>query len=243
VTGRSRERSIERNERDPIARAFDLLEAFPDTPVALSELARRAGLSKTTTHRLVAQLIRHNAVERVSGGLQLGPRLFELGSRVAPLQALRDRAAGALHELLAISGETVHLAVRDGADVVYVEKLVGPRGTLAPSRCGQRMALQRTAVGKALVAFLARDERDDVLGSHRRRLDHDLADARRHGVAVSVEELRRGLVCVGAPILDADGKPVAALSIAGRRGRVGRNSAEAVRSAAQRVSRAMAATS
>jgi IclR family transcriptional regulator, acetate operon repressor len=241
VTGRPPARPVQRNTRDPLARAFDVLDAFPETPIGLSELARRSGLSKTTTHRLVAQLVRHGAVERVPGGLRLGLRLFELGQRVPGLQPLRSRATASMYDLLAMSGETVHLAIRDGTEVVYVEKLVGSRGTLAPSRRGGRMPLQDTAVGKALVAHLAADELDDLLGQVSTKLAADLADVRRHGFAVSIEELEPGLVCVGAPILGRDGEPMAALSIAGRNASVGRGAAAAVLSAARRLTHTMAA--
>ena len=105
-----------------LGRALTLLTAFRpgDAELTLAELTRRTGLPKPTVHRMLAELAEWNVVERTSHGIRLGMRLFELG-QLAPLQrGLREAAAPFLSDLFEATHETVHLAVPDGLDVVYV---------------------------------------------------------------------------------------------------------------------------
>ena len=138
-----------------LGRALTLLTAFRpgDGELTLAELARRTGLPKPTAHRMLAELAQWNVVERTPDGIRLGMRLFELG-QLAPLQrGLREAATPFLSDLFEATHETVHLAVPDGLDVVYVQKLAGRNGPRIPSRVGGRMPAYCTGVGKALLAF------------------------------------------------------------------------------------------
>jgi DNA-binding IclR family transcriptional regulator len=119
---------VESGRASVTSRALALLGAFDagHRRLTLSELARRAGLPLATAHRLAGELRRWGALERVgSGEYVIGRRLWDLGL-LAPVQTgLREAAAPFLHDLYAATLATVHLAVRDGAEVLYLERLSG----------------------------------------------------------------------------------------------------------------------
>ena len=202
-----------------------VLGAFTSgVPLGLSELGRRTGLARSSVHRLVTDLVELGWVHRVGNRYELGMALFELGELVPTKHRLRAVALPFMQDLFVATGETVHLAVRDGVDAVYVEKIHGHGSLALPSRTGGRAPLTCTAVGKALLAHETADVVLDVLGRPLRRwtaasvVDPDLLvrqldDVRRTGVAQEREEAALGGACVAAPVLVA-GHPVAALSVA-----------------------------
>jgi len=238
-----------------LGRALTLLTAFRqgDAELTLAEITRRTGLPKPTAHRMLAELAQWNIVERTPRGIRLGMRLFELG-QLAPLQrGLREAATPFLSDLFEATHETVHLAVPDGLDVVYVQKLAGRSGPQIPSRIGGRMPAYCTGVGKALLAF-APPERLAVVvaGGLTRRtprtvvapglLAEELARVRERGVAEEHEESTVGIACVAAPVLDGGRYAVAAISITGWANRLDTaRLAPAVRTAALGLSRALRA--
>jgi DNA-binding IclR family transcriptional regulator len=211
-----------------LGRALALLTAFRggETEVTLSELARRTGLAKSTAHRLLRELEDWDVVERTDGGIRLGMRLFELGSQVPRQRGLQEAAAPFLADLFEAAHETVHLAVPDGVEVVYVQKLAVRGGPKVPSRVGGRMPAYCTGVGKVMLAYAPHARLDAVLaaGLPRRTprtviapglLRQELATIRERGVAMEHEESTVGVTCVAAPVLDAAGVAVAAVSITG----------------------------
>lgn len=246
------------SERGPepnsvLGRTMALLTAFrpTDTELTLTELTRRTGIPKATAHRLLAELATWNVVERTPGGHRLGMGLFELG-QLAPLQrGLREAAAPFLADLFEATHETVHLAVPDGIEVVYVQKLPGRRGPQIASRVGGRMPAYCTGVGKAMLAFGPPARLAEVLaaGLHRRTprtviapglLEKELARIRANGVAEEHEESTVGIACVAAPVLASDGQAVAAISITGWANRMDAGRlAPAVRTAALGLSRVL----
>jgi len=190
-------------------------------------------------------------VERTARGHRLGMRLFELG-QLAPLQrGLREAAAPFLADLFEATHETVHLAVPDGVDVVYVQKLPGRRGPRIDSRVGGRMPAYCTGVGKALLAFGPPERLAAVLagGLPRRTprtviapglLHQELTRVRADGVAEEHEESTVGIACVASPVLDPHGLAVAAISITGWANRMDTaRLAPAVRTAALGLSRVL----
>jgi IclR family acetate operon transcriptional repressor len=238
-----------------LGRAFALLTAFRpgEVELSLAELARRTGLARSTAHRLLAELARFDAVERVDGRVRLGMRLFELGSLVPRQLGLREAATPFLADLFEATRETVHLAIPDGVEVVYVQKLDSTGAPAVPSRVGGRMPAHCTGIGKAMLAFGPPDRLEAVLaaGLRRRtprtviapgRLAQDLAVVRDRGFAVEHEESTVGITCVAAPVLDPAGVAVAAVSITGWVGRMdAARLAPAVRTAALGISRALRA--
>ena len=217
-----------RDERAAIDKAFSLLVAFGDhtsSGLGVSELARRAKLSKSTAFRILGILERNGIVERVGTNYRLGPRLNDLGRAVySPRNdRLRDLLLPYLTELFGATRNTVHLAVLHGDDVVYLAKLYGHRTVVAPSRIGGRLPANCTAVGKALLAY----DPEAAAAAMATPLAHltprsiadpatlaaELARIRREGVAWDQEESRMGVHCVAAPVLSRTGRPIAALSV------------------------------
>jgi DNA-binding IclR family transcriptional regulator len=252
--------SVQRN--DPalsmVGRAFTLLTAFRpgDGELGLAELCRRTAIAKPTAHRLLGELAGWGVVERTDTGTwRLGLRLFELGQLVPRQRDLLEIAAPFLADLFEATRETVHLAVPDGTDVVYVQKLTVSGGPDIPSRLGGRMPAYCTGVGKALLAFGPPERLGAVVaaGLERRTprtvvapglLSAELHTIRRTGIAEEHEESTRGIACVAAPVLDPDGHAVAALSITGWANRLSTHRlAPAVRTAALGLSRALRSAS
>jgi DNA-binding IclR family transcriptional regulator len=245
-------------EGDPVAgtvlgKVVAVLTAFTshDRSLSFTELVRRTEMSKSTLHRTCASLVEVGMLERHEGRYSLGRLMFELGMRASGERVLLEAATPFLEELRAAVQETVHLGVRDGSDVVYIAKLAGHRRVQAPSSPGGRLALSCTAVGKALLAFAPPEVQREVLAGELERrtprsvtapgvLQRQLERVREEGVAYEHEESQAGVVCVGAPVLDAAGFAVAAVSLAGpaTRFRPERHAA-AVREAARGVAAAL----
>ncbi|MGX1667977.1 IclR family transcriptional regulator [Streptomyces sp. NPDC055400] len=239
-----------------VARVSAVLDCFGGRTdhLSVSELSRRSGLPKSTTSRLVADMVGHGLLDRDGPALRLGCRIFELGQRVPPRRALRDVALPLMSDLRAATRLSVHLAVLDGSDVVYVEILRGDRVPHMPSRTGGRMPAHVTAVGKAMLAFAPRRAFDEVVASGLRRvgtrtltsprsLARELERIRRDGIAFEQEESGPGIACVAGPVLDEDHRPVAALSVSGWSGRLHpHRMASAVRTAALTASRTLSST-
>ncbi|QQR99660.1 MAG: IclR family transcriptional regulator [Austwickia sp.] len=193
----------------------------------LAELARRAGLPKTSTHRLAEELCRHALLERADGGYRLGMRLFELGAGVPPQRALREAALPLMADLREATRCTVHLAVLDGIEVVYVQILNSPGSTRLPSRLGGRLPAHATGVGKVILAYSPAEVVTARIDAGLTRLtprtictpgtlSRELETIRANGVAYDREESTVGIHCVAAPVFDAQDRVVAALSVTGR---------------------------
>lgn len=221
--------AVDRSRLDPnsvLARAGSILDAFDGAhPVlSLSELAARTGLPKSTVHRFAEQLLVLGWFERASGGYRVGMRLFEVGGLADRRNRLRDKALVHLHALGSATSCAAHLAVLDGGEVVYLEKLP-IRGLSLPTRDGGRMPSHCTALGKVMLAFAGDDEIDRVISmgleprTEKTIVDPDLlreelAAIRRRGVAYDREEACRGVSCVAAPIRGS-GRAVGAISATG----------------------------
>ena len=215
---------VSRDNASMLEKAAELLRAFTSSsPLSLAELGQRTGLARSTVHRLLTELSALGWVERVGSRYQLGMSLFELGELVPVKHRLRSVGLPFMQDLFAATGETVHLAVRDGVDALYAEKIHGHRSLPLPSRTGGRAPLTCTAVGKALLAHEPADEIEQVLRRPLRRwtrasitdpavLLRQLDDIRRTGLAWEREEAAAGGACVASPVL-VDGRAVAALSV------------------------------
>jgi len=247
-------------ERDDVpvsvlGRAFEVLGCFShrDREMSLTEIVRATGMPKATVYRLLQELIRLGALERVAARYRVGLRMFELGQLAHPSTVLHEKAVPLLSDLRHVTQGTVHLGVLDGTDVVYLEKIVGPRGPRIPSRLGGRMPAYCTGIGKALLAFTASDAVQEVIaaGLERRTsrtivmpglLMRELASARDCGIAYENEESALGVICVAAPVLDTEGVAIAAISVAGLGNTIDpQRVAPAVRSAALSLSRQLVA--
>jgi len=208
------------------SRALALLGAFdPDhRRLTLSEMARRAGLPLATAHRLAGELTGWGALDRQPGGeYVVGRRMWDLGL-LAPVQSgLRQAASPFLHDLYGTTLATVHLAVRDGSEVLYIDRLAGHVSVPVVSGTGSRLPMHATGVGKVLLAYAPDDVVVDVLGRLTRvtpytitqpaRLLEQLRRVRTEGYATTGEEMSAGACSVAVPVRGPDGEVVAALGI------------------------------
>lgn len=236
-----------------LARVSAVLGAFraEDVAVGGAELARRTGLPRSTVHRIAVTLVECGLLERHGSAVQLGLRLFEIGQRVPRQRVLREAAVPYMSDLREATRQTVHLAVLEGHEVVYVEILPAPGGPRMPSRVGGRLPAHATGVGKAILAFCPRPTVDAVLGGDLPRvserttvapglLRRELARIAEQGVAYDREESGPGIVCAASPVLDRDGHALGALSVSGWTGRLRPDQvAPAVRTATLALSRTL----
>jgi DNA-binding IclR family transcriptional regulator len=213
-----------------VQRAATLLKAFESGPAELgvSELSRKAGLHKSTASRLLATLEREGLLERVPGTekYRLGFLLVRLAGQVARFGDVRQAARPELIALAERSRETVHLAVIDGAEVINVDQVAGPHIVGLSNWVGRKTPLHCAANGKALLAFQPQAAIERVLAgplprftertiADPARLRAELDEVRRRGYAVALGEIEEGLNAVAAPVRDAAGQVVAAVSVSG----------------------------
>lgn len=218
-------------------RVMRLLDCFTEaTPeLGLAELAQETGLSKSTTHRMMAALEAHRVVELQPEArrYRLGWKLFRLGRLAVAQLAGIDRAEPFIAELAQETGDTAHLAVLDDGMTLYVSKVEGWRTLHVPSRIGAHLPPYCTGVGKALLAWLPEDQLDEVIARRSLTaytahtivepgpLKEELAAIRDRGYAVDNQEIEEGLSCVAAPVRDYTGMVVASVSVAGPTSRFG----------------------
>jgi IclR family transcriptional regulator, acetate operon repressor len=208
---------------------LELLVASEEGSATLSQLAMGAGLPKSSTHRLLHELTNHDLVDRVGSKYRVGARVFELGlsARWSQCSVIRDLAIPVLEQLYERTHLTVHLAILEGREVFYLEKITAPSGSRIPSRVGGRMPATCTALGKVLLAFSSPDIVRKVLASQGtrftpnsvwepERLAQQLKRVVETGAAIEKDESQVGLSCVAAPIF-VRSKIVAAVSVAGYR--------------------------
>lgn len=203
-----------------------VLDAF-DGPgrLTLAQIVRRTGLPRSSVHRMLDRLVQLRWLRRSGWDYELGIRLVELGSLAVHQDRLHKAAIPMLRQLHAATGLVVHLAVLDGSDVIYTEKVGDRMAAAVPTRVGGRQSAHCTAVGKALLAFadgidttgrdaapLARQTKYSI--SSHAQLHAEFLKVRSHGVAFDREESLPGFGCVAAPIGDP-GKAVAAVSVCG----------------------------
>jgi DNA-binding IclR family transcriptional regulator len=214
-----------------VRNAARLLSSFSaaEPELGVSELARRLGLAKSAVHRLLITLAGERLVEQnpATGRYRLGIRIYELGAVVSSHLDLHDAVALYIDDLRNRTGETVHVAILDGAEVVYVERRESPRTLRAFGRIGHRNFAHCTSTGKVLLASLPQDELKSLLASRElvARTPYTITDlgallvelerVRRLGHAENVNEGEVGLASVAAPIRDAGGQVIAAISVAG----------------------------
>jgi DNA-binding IclR family transcriptional regulator len=239
------------------SRLLQVLGAFSaeHLHLSLSEISRRTGLPLTTAHRFAGELLAWGALERdARGRYRVGLRLWEVAALAPRGLGLREIAMPFLEDLYEATHENVQLAVLDGDDVVYVERISGRNAVRVHTRVGGRWPAHTTGVGLVLLAYAPAGEQERYLAgplaacpaftartiTDPGRLRRELAEVRRQGLAVSDGQITLDALSVAAPVRDAAGEVVAALSIVVTSGTIGPATlAPAVRSTALGISRAM----
>jgi DNA-binding IclR family transcriptional regulator len=220
-------------ERPPsvAGKVMAILEAFAPGGVrlTLTEVCRRAGLPLATGHRLVGELTGGGFLERLpDGSYRVGMRLWRIGAQASAATALRELALPHMEDLYEATHENVQLAVVSDHKALYLERLRGPRSVPIVTRVAAELPLHATGVGRVLLAFSSEEFVTEVLAegltphtprtlTDPARLRDCLADVRRTGYAVTVEEMTLGSCSVAAPVRDANGAVLAAMSLVTRR--------------------------
>ncbi|MFE5407556.1 IclR family transcriptional regulator [Microbacterium sp. NPDC056569] len=231
-----------------------ILEAFDqeDSGLRISELATRAGLPKSTVSRLVSTLVRQRYLERDGRLIHLGLRLFELGQLAEQPRELRMAALPVMADLRNRTGENVHLAIRDGGEMVCIAVMRSPSAAAPIVRTGARLPVHATALGKAALAHAVPAEVTDVLGSGLEactpqtitdpaELQRQLAEIRRGSLAAEVREFAASLSCTAIAVFAPGGGLAGALSVSGCADRFDPDRvAPAVRAAATALARRLA---
>jgi DNA-binding IclR family transcriptional regulator len=210
-----------------IDRVSLVLDAF-DGPgrLTLAQVVRRTGLPRSSAHRMLDRLVQLRWLRRNGRDYELGMRLVELGSLAVHQDRLHKAAAPLLADLHQSTGLVVHLAILDGTDVVYLDKVGDRMAAAIPTRVGSRQPAHCAAVGKAILAYGQTPDHVDLTARKTRysiasptQWATELAKVRGHGVAFDREESLAGFGCVAAPI-GGPGEAVAALSVCGPMGRM-----------------------
>lgn len=220
---------IERKLIGSVQRALDILGIFDSqTPqLGVTEVAEALGLHKSTAAGLLHTLERNGYLEQdpSSRKYRLGFRLVERAFLLLDQVELRKLALPYLQELHAWCDESINLAIRDRADVVYIERLFSSQSLGLRVEIGKRAFVHSTGLGKAMLSCLPQTEVEEIIAIRGLRpvtthtiTDHDqflaeLERSRERGYAIDDEENELGARCVSAPILDHTGRPVAAVSI------------------------------
>ncbi len=212
-----------------IGRMFTLLEilASREDPVSLKEISEKSGLHPSTAHRILNDLAVGRFVDRPqAGSYRLGMRLLELGNVVKARLSVRDAALLPMRDLHKLIQQPVNLSVRQGDEIIYIERAYSERSGMQVVRAiGGRAPLHLTSTGKL---FLAADDAPRVRAYATRTglpgqtqnsitglpaLERELSKARQYGVARDNEELELGVRCMAAGIYDDQNSLVAGLSI------------------------------
>jgi IclR family transcriptional regulator, carbohydrate utilization repressor len=238
-----------------LERAFSLLDllAASDEPLTLKQISELSGLHPSTAHRILNDLTIGRFVERPqAGSYRLGMRLLELGNAVKERLDVREAALAPMRELHKLTHQAVNLSLRQGDEIVYIERAYSERSGMQVVRAvGGRAPLHLTSVGKL---FLAHDDPARVrayaartgLAGHTRnsitelgKLERELSQVRATGIARDDEELELGVRCIAAGIHDDQGRLIAGLSISAPTDRLDEGWVERVRSTARQISDAL----
>ena len=211
-----------------VKKALELLDHFTvERPeLSLAEISREVDAHKSSVFRVLTTLKASGFLEKdsLSGKYRLGLKILDLAGRVWGCHDIRQIAAPFMEELARQTEEVIHLAVLDGADIVYLEKKGQGQILTVATRVGGRNPAYASSMGKILLADLSESELKGILGQGKLKkltpntideipkLIKELASIRKQGFALDNEETFPGIRCVGAPIRDARGRVIAAVS-------------------------------
>lgn len=211
-----------------IQRAINLIRTAAEHPLTLTEASDVLGVHKSTALRILQTLEAARFVRKTGAGTYVfGSGLIELSELALGSMDLRQFASAHLRRLQRQTGHTVHLAQLTGDEIIYIDKVDSPAfdAVKLPSRIGRAVSLYASAVGKVILSYLPKEERDRLLAhvpferytettvADRESLETELADVSEQGWAIDNGEHDAYAMCVAAPIRDSRGKVIAAVSI------------------------------
>lgn len=213
-----------------IERAADVLELFltSNPELSIKEISQKLNLSKSTVHGIIKTLEHRGYLQQNPDDLKyrLGIKLFELGNFIGNNLDIRKIARPIIRNLVDELNETVHLVMLQRDEVIYIEKVEGPRALTIYSHIGKRAPVHCTGVGKAILAYQSEKEIDRILSSvilepfteytmtNIVDIKSHLKSIREKGYAIDDEEIELGLKCIAAPIFNHQGNVIASISCA-----------------------------
>lgn len=220
-----------------LGKAFDVVSAIAaaEHPPRFTDLLKVLDQPRGTLHRQITNLLEENliAMNRATNCYTLGPRLLQLAAHAWRQNDLRQVAETHIKQLNAKAGETVHLGILQGSQVVYLDKMEAAQALRMHSQIGRSAPLYCTGVGKAILMGLPEEKFEELVGAMEfqkftpttltsvRELRDDRSKSRQRGYAADEEEHEAGIRCVAAPILTADGELVGAVSVTAPSYRIG----------------------
>lgn len=214
-----------------VDRALKILECFSrrENELGVTEIANKLDLHKSTTFGILSTLENKGYLNQnpENGKYKLGLKLFELGKLVEYGMDLRTSSLPYLKKLVDKYGETAHLAMRDGNQVIYIDKVEGERGIKMSSQVGKRAYMYCTGVGKAILAFMPEKYMEETMKNiefysftpntimNATDLKKELRKIRERKYCIDNEEIEVGLRCVAAPIMDYNGEAIGSVSVSG----------------------------
>jgi DNA-binding IclR family transcriptional regulator len=211
---------------------LETIEQAPQ-PISLQELWQTLRWDKATIYRLLVTLEKRGYIHRDPQGRKysLGMKIYALYDSLIRKLDLQQLTKSSLALLTRRTGQTAHLAVAVGGSVVFIDRVVGSEILSVNTQIGATEPLHCTALGKAFLAFLEPEERSELLGGRlerftpntlvgKRELQREMARIRSRGFAVDDEEYNEGIRCIAAPILNAQGVPIAMLGVSGPKNRL-----------------------
>jgi DNA-binding IclR family transcriptional regulator len=239
-----------------VGKVLRILEALDASPAGLQlrEIAEQTSVNKSTAYRFVAHLENEGYLLRdEAGAYVVAPKLARLGAGIAYHATLRKISRPVAVALSNETKETVNLGVLDGHELLYLEVIESPHSFRMASQPGMHGPLNCTALGKALLAFLPKEQREELLPiltferatprtiPNLARFRKELARILQQGYAIDDQETDMGARCVAAPILDETGGVTAAISVSGPVTRIGRDRIQAYALATKKAARAISA--
>lgn len=216
-----------------LARALDIIEvlAVARDGLGVTELGQRTGLHKSTVYRLLSALAERGYVEKhpKNAIYKLGLKFIEISGLFLKQLELKTEALPFMRRLAEIIGQPVHLAIREGPEVIYIEKVESVNSIRMYSQIGRRVPVYCSAIGKILLTGLTKEELANLLSQlqlkrftantliSRELLQRDIEKVSLRGWASDDEEHEAGIRCIAAPIYDYTGKIIAAISISGEK--------------------------
>ena len=240
-----------------VRRALSILEILAGTRngLGVSAVSRKIHAPKSSTHTILLTLERGGFLQYDDRNehYSLGPKFFALGYLLPSKTDTREQARPFLADLVETTGLTAHLAILDGNQLVYVEKVDSPGLVKINTWVGRRIDAHSTALGKVLLAQASTDRIHELFRSKsldrrtprtittKDALLREMHKIRLRGYAVDDEECGLGVRCVSSPIFDREGKAIAAIGVAGTTAQISRQTMVSLgrlaRDTAQRISR------
>jgi IclR family transcriptional regulator, KDG regulon repressor len=250
-----------RNEKSSVGvlrKTFQILSCFRSCPngLTLADISNFTAINKSTAHRLLLHLETEGFLQRENGRYHIGQSLFQLGILAPQPQTLLKAAQPYMSELAREIGETINLAILDGAEILILHSLESPHEFRMAAKVGSRRPFYVTALGKAIAAFLAQDKQESLLQTLTTpfelptpnsiqdfvRLREELRGVRDRGYSVDNEEAVRGVRAVGAPVFEGSGRVLAAISVSGPASRISSERVQAIASHVVRASDSVTTT-